>query len=738
MENSRHRRPRGSALSAIFAVTTALAASAALASCGNAPIIQGTPSPSSEASPSSSPSPSPSASATPTSSASPSPSASASPAALAAPLPIAVAGSGSATISWPEVPDATSYNVYWRTSSYVTKANGTRIAGVTRPFIHSALTNGYAYYYVVTALNGGVESADSATVSARPIAAPALPSLVPSFAKVSLSWAYTSGADSYNVYWSTSPGVTPATGTKASVTSRSFDHVGLAGGTRYYYVVSGSNPTGESSASPEASAVAYFDPYRSAGKAVIPGGSASGDFRGVAIDGAGNRIAVGRQYGNSAFSYGSGASATGGYASGNNAVVVKYDASGNAVWARSVAGGDLAESGFHAVAVDASGNIYAAGYVCGTKTYDFGGKSVTGKNAGSSFALVKYDPAGNALWAATVYSSNASSTNFYGVAVDGSGNAYGVGDAGGPYMSGFQLSPTVSLAAIGGTAPASNAFIAKYDADGAAQWCETLATAPANSRFNGAAADASGNVYAVGYIGGNSTFDFGSGATVSGANSNYSGTSCVIVKYGPGGAAQWARSATSSSSSSGGSFYNAVALDASANAVYAAGYLKGNFSYGFGPSASASGPSAGYDSVALVKYDSSGNAQWARTTFSSNTASAWFHGVAVDGSGDCYAAGYIYGDSLYDFGESRAAAGPLSGRNGLVLAKYDSTGKVRWAQSASAASAENKYNAVAVDSAGNACAVGYSTGTSTVGLGNAASAAGSSSGTNALAGFYAP
>jgi hypothetical protein len=82
-----------------------------------------------------------------------------------APTGIAVApGDGQNTITWNDVPDATSYNIYWSESYPVTKASGYRIKNVSSPYIHSGLTNGKTYYYVVTASAANVESDESKTV----------------------------------------------------------------------------------------------------------------------------------------------------------------------------------------------------------------------------------------------------------------------------------------------------------------------------------------------------------------------------------------------------------------------------------------------------------------------------------------------------------------------------------------------------------------------------------------------
>jgi hypothetical protein len=71
------------------------------------------------------------------------------------------------TISWTAGSGETGYNLYWSNTSPVTKANGTKIAGVTSPYIHSGLSSGTTYYYVATSVNSAGESIqDSLEVSA--------------------------------------------------------------------------------------------------------------------------------------------------------------------------------------------------------------------------------------------------------------------------------------------------------------------------------------------------------------------------------------------------------------------------------------------------------------------------------------------------------------------------------------------------------------------------------------------
>ena len=80
----------------------------------------------------------------------------------------ATAGDGQVSISWNSVSGATSYNIYWSTTTGITKTTGTKISNATSPYTHTSLTNGTTYYYVVTAENSYGESSESSQLSATP------------------------------------------------------------------------------------------------------------------------------------------------------------------------------------------------------------------------------------------------------------------------------------------------------------------------------------------------------------------------------------------------------------------------------------------------------------------------------------------------------------------------------------------------------------------------------------------
>ena len=170
----------------------------------------------------------------------------------------ASASDGVVDISWNSVTGASGYNLYWGMSSGVTKQTGTRIGGVASPHSLAGLTNGTPYYFIVSAENSHGEGAASAEASATPqISSPGQVTglnLTPLVQGVQLSWNAVNGADSYNLYWSTSSGVTPQTSTRITAVTSPHTVSSLTVGTAHYFVVTAVNAGGEGQASAEVSA----------------------------------------------------------------------------------------------------------------------------------------------------------------------------------------------------------------------------------------------------------------------------------------------------------------------------------------------------------------------------------------------------------------------------------------------------------------------------------------------------
>ena len=127
------------------------------------------------------------------------------------PAPTGVTATGGptqVTIAWNGAAGATSYNLYW------VKSPGkvwTKIANVaSSPYIQTGLDAGAIYDYFVTAVNTAGESVPSSQVFAWTNTLAIAPTMVVAtggVGQVTLSWNPSPGATSYNVYWSTSPGV---------------------------------------------------------------------------------------------------------------------------------------------------------------------------------------------------------------------------------------------------------------------------------------------------------------------------------------------------------------------------------------------------------------------------------------------------------------------------------------------------------------------------------------------------
>lgn len=444
-------------------------------------------------------------------------------------------------------------------------------------------------------------------------------------------------------------------------------------------------------------------------------GPGSNEFSTVVKDDSGNVYAAGYFVGTGSFVFGTGVAVTG-VSSGWNAVLVKYNASGTAQWAKAVSTG-FSDSRFFSVATDSSGNVYVVGYIFDTGNYNFGdGVTAAGPSSTYNLVLVKYNASGTAQWAKTV-SSGSEETSFNGVTVDGSGNVYAAGYIGGQVTYDFGNSVTAT-----GVIPAYNAVLVKYNSSGTAQWAKTVTAAPESSQFVSVTTDSSGNVYAAGWVYETGAYGFGDSVTAAGASSD---TNLVLVKYNASGTAQWAKTVSSGSSAN---YFYGVTTDGSGN-VYAAGFIAGTGSFGFGNSVSAAGANSG-NNVLLVKYNASGTAQWAKT-MSSGSSNSCFYGVTTDSSGNVYAAGFINDTGTYDFGNSVTAAGAYSGSN-VLLVKFNASGTAQWAKTLSSGSNQSTFKGVTTDGSGHPYAVGYFYGMNTFGFGNSVTAAGANGSTNSV------
>jgi fibronectin type 3 domain-containing protein len=168
---------------------------------------------------------------------------------------VATAGNTQVTLTWSGETGATSYVVE---RGSVTGGPYTTIGTSAGPsYTDSGLTNGTTYYYVVAGNNAsgtGVVSAQASAIpsSAVPVALLGL-TATGGHSSIALSWSTAAGASSYTVYRSSVTGG-PYSALATGLTVTTYDNAGLPGSTAYFYVVTGSNASGPSAYSTEATA----------------------------------------------------------------------------------------------------------------------------------------------------------------------------------------------------------------------------------------------------------------------------------------------------------------------------------------------------------------------------------------------------------------------------------------------------------------------------------------------------
>ena len=454
------------------------------------------------------------------------------------------------------------------------------------------------------------------------------------------------------------------------------------------------------------------------------------NFYATITDAQGNVYAAGNFTGTGSFEFGDGSSpstSVTGKCTDANAVLVKYNALGKALWAKTLYSASSL-SLFKSIAVDSAGNVYVAGRIYGTGSFAFGegsssATSVTGKNIGESAVIVKYDASGKALWAKTL-SSASSGSKFYSVTVDSNGNAYTTCDIDG--TGSYEFGDGSSSATyVTGKNRSSTSVVIKYDSSGKALWAKTPFSASDSLHLYSIAVDSVGNVYTAGFITGTGSFEFGDGSSsATSVTGKFNDFNAIIVKYNASGKALWAKTLFSASSRS--QFYS-IAVDSAGNA-FTAGIIYGNGSFEFGDGSSSATSVTGKfnDSNAIVaKYDTSGKALWAKTLFSASDKSQ-FDSIAVDSAGNVFAVGYVYNNGAFNFGDGSSSNTSITAKQYLenaIIVRYDTYGRALQAKTLLSSAGYSEFCSIAIDSIGNAYTAGCIKGKGVYDFGDGSSSA---------------
>lgn len=233
-----------------------------------------------------------------------------------------------------------------------------------------------------------------------------------------------------------------------------------------------------------------------------------------------------------------------------NVFIVKFDSSGNALWAKKAEGdfGDYCNS----ISTDANGNSYITGYFKSpTIIFD----SITLTNSGNPNTFVaKYNVNGNLLWA----KCNSVGTA-YGKSIshDSNGNCYVTGF----FNSNYVIFGGITLAGAG----LEDFFILKYDSLGNVVWAKS-AGGPGAEEANSIKTDFNGNSFLTGFFG-SSMMIFGNSILI-----NTGGVDVFVAKYDSLGNAIWGQKAGGDKNECG----NSISIDENENS-YITGYFNSNY-----------------------------------------------------------------------------------------------------------------------------------------------------------------
>ncbi len=249
-----------------------------------------------------------------------------------------------------------------------------------------------------------------------------------------------------------------------------------------------------------------------------------------------------------------------------------------------------------------------------------------------------------------------------------------------------------------------DAFVAKYDTNGALLWAkqagdEGIADASGVAAYAGGGAVVTGNF--------DSTITFDRGLATQTTLTTAGQRDMFVAKLNADGTVAWAKVG-------GGTQYDyglAVASLADGGAVVT-GYFQGSAIFGEGDN-QVTLTSAGAEDIFVAKYAADGSLSWTRSA--GGTGGDQGFGVGAYADGSVVISGYFSGTATFDLAEEPVTITSV-GANDIFVAKYDSAGSLVWAKRAGGTGTDLAYGAASF-TGGGAVISGTFTGTARFGAG---------------------
>jgi len=367
--------------------------------------------------------------------------------------------------------------------------------------------------------------------------------------------------------------------------------------------------------------------------------------------------------------------------------ILKLDASGNFVWARSL-GGSNADI-VYSMAIDGAGNVLSTGTFSGTSDFDPGTGAFNLTSSGlTDIFICKIDGAGNFIWANQVGGTGTDVGN--SIAIDASNNVFTTGNFAGT----VDFDPGAGIYNLSG-----GVFVLKLDASGIFTWANAF-SGSTNSGYS-IAVDGLGNILTTGRFYYTTDFDPGAGTFILNASG---GSDVFVSKLDNSGNFVWAKGMGGLLSDDGKS----IVIDASNNIIITGNTFSGVIDLDPGPGTFNIVTSDNSYSQYVLKLNSSGNFSWANSAGVS--ANATVNDICLDASGNIISIGIFVGTVDFDAGSGIFNLTSTLGTNDIFVTKYDSTGNFVWAKKLGG-QASDVGSSVEVDGSGNIYSTGSFTGT---------------------------
>lgn len=317
--------------------------------------------------------------------------------------------------------------------------------------------------------------------------------------------------------------------------------------------------------------------------------------------------------------------------SSTNPFLVKYNSKGEIVWAKQFGG--TARQTPLAMKADKQGNVYICGMLLPGNTYVVLGNDTFDTPGWHCGFLMKFDNNGNILWSKVA--SSKKTVEFSDMTIDNSGDIIIAGH--------YSDTLVLDIDTLKTGPDGKDVLLIKYDTSGTPKWVRVSAgNTPADWEEGlGVSSDSWGNIYVTGYF--TDSIYMGNKFAACNCYGN-----AFLAKYDKYGSCLWIRYPTTYSLTGNASLGFSVANDAQGNV-----YLSANFndSISFDNHLI---KAKGIQNNCLVKYDSAGNALWAKN---------------VGGSG--YVGRVIaYEDAVF----------ATSTDDGMGISKYSNQGNLEWTQ----------------------------------------------------------